>query len=96
MQSIEDIPTLLVNIWGIDLVVAQVILSTAVLLAIVLPILIVRGHSGGSGFNVEIIGASFGLFICVGLGWLPLWIVLVSLSMTALGIAGLVSNKFGG
>jgi hypothetical protein len=93
VQSIEEIPNLLVNVWGIDLVVAQVILSSSVILAIVLPILIIRKDGK---FGVEIIAASFGMFICIGLGWLPLWVMIVSLIMTAVGASSLISAKVGG
>ena len=77
MQSIEELPALLVTVWGIDLVVAQVILSTSVILAIVLPIIILRWHGGNHNIGTEILGASLGMFICVGLSWLPLWVLLV-------------------
>ena len=91
MQSIEEIPALLVDVWGIDLVVAQIILSTAIFFAVVLPIIIIRKDR--SSFNIEVIGAFFALAICVGLGWLHVWVMIMAVVMTAIGAAAFGRDK---
>lgn len=87
MQSLEDIPTLFSTAWGIDLVSAQLIISTFVILALVLPILVLRAGSKAPSFNIEIILGFIGMSLCVGLGWLPIWILIVSIVLVAIASA---------
>ena len=95
MQSLADIPSWMVTAWGINLVSAQIILSISVLFAFVLPILLLRKNR--SGFNVEIVAALLAEIVCVGLGWLHYWVLIVTLVVVAIASALLGSKTiFGG
>ena len=86
MQSIEDIPSWLSTAWGIDLVSAQVILSLFVIAACVIPFIILRKDR--SNFTIETVFMFIGMALCVALGWLPLWLMIVSIIIVA--IAGAI------
>jgi len=95
MQSFADFPSWMATAWGISEITAQVILSGAVFLAVVLPIVFMRGDR--SSFNVEIIGGFFALVICVGLGWLHYWILITVIVIVGIAAAVLgVGKIFGG
>ncbi len=85
MQSLEDIPTLFASAWGIDVTSAQLIISAFVILALVLPVLLVRQDRGG--FNIEIVLGFIGMSLCVGLGWLHIWVFIASVVLIALASA---------
>lgn len=91
MQSLEDIPTWIASAWGIDLVSAQIIISAGVFFAFVVPILVLRKDRGS--FNLEIVGGFFALMLCVGLGWLPFWILMVVIVIVAVAVAILGSDR---
>ena len=90
MQSLESVPQWLASAWNIDLVSAQLILSFAVFTAFVFPILYLRKER--SAFNVEIIAGVFSLALCVGLGWLHYWVLIVAIVFVALAAALLGTN----
>jgi len=88
MQSLEDIPTLFGTAWGIDLISAQLIISIFVIMAAVLPIMIIRIQRGSlNSLNVEILFAFMAMALCVGLGWLHFWIIIVSIVLVAAAAA---------
>jgi len=86
MQSIEDIPSWLSTAWSIDLVSAQIILSTAVIMALVLPVLVL-GKDHEASLPIGVVMAFLGMATCIGLGWLPFWIMIVSVAIIALAMA---------
>ena len=94
MQSLEDIPGWLSTTWGIDLVAAQIIMSLAVVMAVVLPVIILR--KGHTDFKLEMVMMWLGMALCVGFGWLPLWILIVAILITAVGTAVLSGGILGG
>ena len=87
MQSLEDIPSLFSTAWGIDLISAQLIISTFVILALVLPILVLRAGNKAPSLNIEIVLGFIGMALCVGLGWLPIWILIFSVVVVAIASA---------
>jgi hypothetical protein len=94
MQSLEDIPTWLSTAWSIDLVSAQIILSTAVIMALILPVLIL-GKDHKASLPIGVLVAFIGTALCVGLGWLPFWIMIVSVAVIALAVAVGAGKFFG-
>ncbi len=87
MQSLEDIPTLFSTAWGIDLVSAQLIISTFVILALILPIMVLRAGNKAPSFNIEIVMGFIGMALCVGLGWLHIWILIASVVLISIAAA---------
>lgn len=94
MQGIEDIPTWLSTAWGIDVAAAQIIMTVSVIFALILPVIILRKER--SSFNVEIIMALLGMILCVGLGWLNYWVLIVTIVIIALFAAVKLGGTFGG
>ena len=86
MQSFENIPVWIAEAWGIDLVVAQIFISSAVFFGFIVPILVLRKKSA-SGFNLELVGGFFALSVCVGLGWLPFWVLMAVIVVLAVTVA---------
>jgi hypothetical protein len=84
-MQIENIPTWFSDYWGISLEAAQAILSIAVILAVVLPIMLLsKGEK--STFITSVL-----LFLVeallVGIGWLPFWILIATVAVMAVAIA---------
>lgn len=91
MQGIEDIPAWLAAAWGINLVTAQVILSIAVIFAILLPVMLLSKNT-----TTQIIMFFIAECLLVGLGWLPFWILIGTIALMALAIAFLGSSAITG
>lgn len=81
MPSLEDVPTWFSDYFDISLEAGQIILSLIVILAVLLPVLIVtRGRTLiiplAIFFVVEV--------LLVGIGWLNVWVVIVTVCIVAL------------
>lgn len=94
MQSLQDIPSWLATAWGIDLISTQIIMSAVVLFMLVTPVMLVRKNR--SGFNVELLVGFFAEVLCVGLGWLHYWVLIVTIVIVAIAVAILGSEKIFG
>lgn len=83
-MQVESIPTLLADFWDISLESAQVILSIIVILAVLLPLFVVtKGRN-----NLAIVVLLFlSEALLVGIGWLPFWILIATVAVSALAIA---------
>ena len=85
MQSIEDIPTWFSDYFNISLEAGQVILSIAVILAVLLPTMYLA--KGTRAITVEVVL----LFLCeitlVGIGWLPFWVLIATMAVVAMAVA---------
>lgn len=81
MQSIESVPTWFSDTWDIPLEAAQVILSVIVILAVLLPVLML---TKGKGILIPAIMFILAEAILVGVGWLPSWIMIVTVIVIAL------------
>lgn len=92
-MSLEEIPEYFADTFGITTEVAQIILSVAVILAIVLPTM----YLAKDKHQLPVIIMLFvSIALLVGLTWLPFWMLIVSLLIGASGIAYLGSNMIGG
>ncbi len=87
MQSLEDIPTWFSDTMNISLEAAQMILSVAVILAILLPTMYLA--RGTRAITVELVMLFIGEVLLVGIGWLPFWVLIATLAVLALAIASL-------
>lgn len=85
MQGLEDVPTWFSDTLNITLEAGQVILSVAVILAVLLPTMYLA--RGTRAVTIEVVL----LFLCecvlVGIGWLPFWILIATVAVLALVIA---------
>lgn len=85
MQSLEDIPGWFADIWSISLESAQVILSLAVILAILLPTMYLA--RGTRAVTIEIVMFFLAEALLVGIGWLPFWVMIATVAVMAIAIA---------
>jgi hypothetical protein len=92
-MSLEDIPSYFAIFTGINETTAQLILSLVVIFAILLPVMILaRGRNANT---VWLISLFLGECIVLGLGWLPFWIMIMTIAVTALAI-GFLGGKLTG
>ena len=94
MPSLEDVPEAFGNFIGVNETTAQLILSIIIILALLLPSMILA--RGKNAVTVWLIMVFFGELIVLGLGWLPFWVLIMTISVTALSIALIGSNAIGG
>lgn len=85
MQSLADIPSWMASAWGINETAAQLILSVTVILAFILPVLYMRHDRGGA--VIELVMLFIAECLCVGLGWLSIWILVATIGVMAMSIA---------
>lgn len=91
-MSLEDIPTQFAEYFGITEATAQVILSVVIMFTILLPPLVLSRANK----TVSLISIFFSLAICVGLGWLPFWMLIMVVALVAMAIALLGSRAVTG
>lgn len=84
-MGLEDIPSAFADTVGINEGTAQLILSIAVIFALLLPTMILA--RGKNVTMIYLIMLLLGELICVGLGWMPFWVLIATVSMMALAIA---------
>ena len=93
-MSLEDVPASFAEYFGINEGTAQVILSIFVIFTILLPtMLLARGKNATMIYLVMLLLAEL---LLVGLGWMPFWILIATVSMMALGIAVLGTSAVTG
>lgn len=86
MQSLESIPTWFADTMDITLAAAQVLLSIAVILTVLLPTMYLsRGPSSIPILIMFFLTESF----LVGIGWMPFWILIATVAVLAFAIASL-------
>lgn len=90
--SLEDIPSQFAGYFDITEASAQVILSIAIMFMILLPAL----YLSKADRTVSFIAIFFSLALCVGIGWLPFWMLIIVVTIIALGLARMGSNFVGG
>ena len=84
-MGLEDIPSALADFFTITEATAQVLLSIAVIFAILLPTMILA-----RGKNATLISLAMLLLaecLLVGLGWMPFWILIATVALMAFGVA---------
>ena len=86
-MSLEDIPQAFADTVGINLGVAQVILTVAVIFTLILPTMLLA--KGKNTTTLILIMLFLGEVLCVGLGWLNFWVLIATVGMMAIAIAAL-------
>jgi len=93
-MSLEDIPSTFADYFGINEGTAQMILSIAVIFSLLLPtMLLARGKNATMIYLIMLL---FGELLCVGLGWMPFWVLIATVAMMAVAIALLGSSTITG
>ncbi len=88
--NLMNLPQQLAYALGIDLFVAKILASVILLCFVKFPAMMIAGYFGGSGavlYAILIVGLPIS-GVCVGLGWLPVWLFLVTCLLIALMFAG--------
>ena len=93
-MSLEDIPQDFADYFAINLTTAQLILSVAVIFAILLPVMYLA--RGKNAVAIWLITTFLGECIVLGLGWLPFWIMIMTIAVTVLAIAVVGANAISG
>ena len=86
-MSLEDVPSALADALAITESTAQVIISIAVIFALLLPTMYLA--KGKNAITIYIIVVFIGECLLVGLGWMPFWILITTLGCIALAIAAI-------
>ena len=93
-MSLEDIPSAFADFVGCNEGVAQIIISIAVIFTILLPTMLLS--RGKNAIMIWLIMTLFALVLLVGLGWIPFWILIMTIAMMALAIATLGADTVTG
>jgi len=88
--SLEDIPAYLADYTGINETTAQLILSIVVIFTLLLPTMILS--RGKNAPTVWLITVFIGECIVLALGWMPFWIMVMTIAVTVLGLANLAKT----
>ncbi len=89
-MSLEDIPTWFADTMDITLAAAQALLSIVVLLTVLLPTMYLS--RGSKSTTIELVMLFLVISMLVGIGWLPFWLLIASVSVAAMGVAFLGSK----
>jgi cyanate permease len=92
--SLEDVPSYFAIYTGINETTAQLLLSLVVIFSILVPTMILS--RGKNAVTIWLIAVFLGECIVLGLGWLPFWVMIMTIAVTALGIAFLGGKLSGG
>jgi len=87
--NLENFPQQLATALGVSLFVAGILASTILLCLILFPSIMIAGYFGGSGsvmYALLIVGLPIS-GVCVALGWLPVWLFLVTCLLIAVMFA---------
>ena len=84
-MGLEDIPSALADFFTINEATAQVILSIAVIFALLLPTMILA--RGKNATMIYLMMALLAECLLVGLGWMPFWILIATVALMAFGVA---------
>jgi len=93
-MSLEDIPADFATYFGINETTAQLILSLCVICTILFPVMYLS--RGRNALTIWLITTFIGECIVLGLGWLPFWIMVMTIAITVLAIAIKSSGAIGG
>ena len=84
-MGLEDIPSALADFFTITEATAQVLLSIAVIFALLLPTMILA--RGKNATMIYLMMALLAECLLVGLGWMPFWILIATVALMAFGVA---------
>ena len=95
MQGLESIPVWFADTMDITLAAAQTLLSIVVVLTVLLPTIYLS--KGSKSIIAELVMLFLVESMLVGIGWLPFWLLIMTVAMCALAIAlggtGLVTGE---
>ena len=83
--SLEDIPEAFADFFGVNEATAQVILSIAIIFAMLLPTMYLA--RGKNATMIYLIMTFLAECLLVGLGWMPFWILIATIALMAFGVA---------
>ena len=83
-MSLEDIPQGFADYFLINLGTAQVILSIAIIFAVLLPVMYLTNGKSTTMYLVMFVLVES---LLVGIGWMPFWILITTIAVIALGLA---------
>ena len=83
-MGLEDIPFDFAEYMGITEATAQVILSIAVIFALLLPSIYL---TKGKGLTTHLMVFFLAECLLVGLGWMPFWILIATVAVMSIAIA---------
>ena len=93
-MSFEDVPSAFADYLGINEITGQLFLSLVVIFTLLLPTMYLA--KGKNALSIWLIVTFLGECIVLGLGWLPFWIMIMTIAMTALAIAIIGAKAIGG
>jgi len=93
-MSLEDIPSTFADYFGINETTGQLLLSLVVIFTLLLPTMYLA--RGKNAVTIWLIVTFLGECIVLGLGWLPFWIMIMTIAITVLGMAITTSKAIGG
>lgn len=93
-MSLTEIPSQFATYFDINVTTAQLIISLAVIMFLLLPTMILA--RGKNAPMIWLIMVFFGEAITLGLGWSPFWVMIMLMALTAAGIAFLGSKAVTG
>jgi len=93
-MSLEDVPADFATFLGINETTAQLLLSLVVIFTLLLPTMYLA--RGKNAVTIWLIVTFLGECIVLGLGWLPFWILIMTIAIAVLAIALVSSKAIGG
>jgi len=92
-MSLTEIPSYFSDFTGINETTAQLILSIIIIVAILFPYLVLAHKKPST--TISLILVFLGECVVLGLGWMPFWIMIMTICVTALSIAWLGGHLAG-
>jgi hypothetical protein len=93
-MSLEDIPAQFADYLGINETTAQLLLSLVIIFTLLLPTMYLA--KGKNAVTIWLIITFLGECVVLGLGWMPLWIMIMTIVVTIFGMAMSVSGAIAG
>ena len=92
---LDDIVTWLATAWSIDSAIAGTILSMVLILAVMLPVML-ASRNAKNAHSIWFILLFMLQTVMVGIAWLPLWTMMITIMIGVLAFSQQISNMFGG
>ena len=93
-MPLDDVPSWLASAWDISEASAQIILSIVVIFAVLLPVLLLA--RGRNGITIHLLTFFLAESFLVGIGWLPFWMLILTLCIVALAVASVGAKAITG
>ena len=92
-MSLEEIPSQFAGFFGITEASAQVILSIVLIFMALLPVMYL---TKGKALTIYLIVFFLVETVCIGIGWMPYWVMIATVAMMAIALAFLGSEAITG